>query len=139
MPRLSRYFIRAALCYLVAGFTVGTLLLLDKAVALHPRLWLWLPAHIEFLLLGFMLQLVMGVAYWILPRFRNPPVRGRSRAAWLAFALLNAGVIAVSVSALFGTPVFLTLLGRLSETGSALAFAVHAWPRVKPTELPPPG
>jgi hypothetical protein len=25
-----------------------------------------------------------------------------------------------------------TLLGRLAEAGAALAFAIHAWPRIKP-------
>ncbi len=136
MPRFSRYSIRAALSYLVAGFALGALLLIDKAFGVHPRTWSWLPAHIEFLLLGFMLQLVMGVAYWILPRFRNPPVRGRSDAAWVALALLNAGVFTVSLSAPLGLPPLVSLLGRCSEAGSALAFALHAWPRVKPTDLP---
>jgi hypothetical protein len=47
------------------------------------------------------------------------------RLAWIAWALLNAGV-------LLGLAGVTTLLGRLAEAGAALAFAIHAWPRIKP-------
>lgn len=57
------------MAYLVLGFTLGLLLLVNKGVPIHPALWRLLPAHAEFLLLGWTLQLALGVAYWILPRF----------------------------------------------------------------------
>ena len=55
--------------YLALGMTVGALLLFHKGIPLHPALWRWLPPHLEFLLVGWTLQLAMGVAFWILPRF----------------------------------------------------------------------
>jgi hypothetical protein len=39
-------------------------------------LWMLLPFHVEFELLGEIVQLVMGVFFWILPRFSNSPMRG---------------------------------------------------------------
>jgi cbb3-type cytochrome oxidase subunit 1 len=132
VPRLSRWFIRAALIYLLLGFTFGALLLAHKGVPLHPAMWRLLPAHIEFLVLGWMVQLAMGVAFWILPRFRQPPVRGNVPAAWAAFGLLNAGVLMVGIGSMLGAPALIPFLGRVSEIGAAVAFAVHAWPRVRP-------
>jgi hypothetical protein len=132
MPRLSCWFIRASLIYLVIGFTMGALLLFHKGVPVHPLLWQMLLPHIEFLLLGWTLQLAMGVAFSILPRYLHGPGRGNEALAWLAFGLINAGVILAGVGWMMGTPSLVPFLGRLAEAGAALAFVMHAWPRVKP-------
>ncbi len=131
MPRLGRWFVRAALLYLALGVTFGALLLAHKGMPLHPSLWRLLPAHIEFLLLGWTLQLAFGVAYWILPRFTGG-VRPRPWAAALALGLLNAGVLLTGLGASLGAPAEAILAGRLLEAAAALAFVLHAWPRVKP-------
>ncbi len=130
MPRLSVWFIRCALINLALGFTFGALMLWNKGLPLHPLVWRLLPAHIEFLLIGWLVQLAMGVAYWILPRFQAE--RGRGGFAWAAFWLLNGGVWLAGLSPLASAGAAVALAGRLAEAGAAAAFAVHAWPRVKP-------
>jgi hypothetical protein len=107
-------------------------LLFHKGVPLHPALWWLLPPHIEFVLLGWTLQLAMGVAFWILPRYLQGPGRGREVTAWLAFVLLNGGVLMVGIGWMAGAPALIPLLGRMAEAGSAVAFGVHAWRRVRP-------
>lgn len=130
MPRLSVWFIRAALLYLAAGVTFGGLILFHKGMPLHPLLWRLLPLHVEFLLFGWTVQLVMGVAFWIFPRFRR--LRGDERPAWLAFGCLNLGVWLAGIGLLLNTPPLFIFLGRLAEAGSVAAFALHIWPRLKP-------
>lgn len=133
MPRLSVFYLRSALIHLFLGFTLGGLLLWNKGVPIHPQIWRLLPAHMEFLLLGWTVQLVIGVAYWILPRFRTQ--RKRAALVWLAFALLNGGVWLVVAGGFVGTVEtgnVLQFLGRAMETGAVVAFAIHAWFRVKP-------
>ncbi len=137
MPRLSRWFIRASLLHLVAGFTLGSLLLIQKVATIHPLLWRVMPAHGELLLIGWVLQLTMGVAYWILPRFAQHPVRGRVAAAYLAFFLLNAGVLLSALGAALAAPAYLGVAGRGGEALAAVSFAFNAWPRVKATERAP--
>lgn len=129
MPRLSVWFIRTSLVYLLAGFTFGALMLANKGLAISPPLWRLLPAHVEILLVGWIVQLAMGVGFWILPRFRQG--RGNTDAAWASYFLLNAGILLAAAAAL-GGPGWLPLLGRLLEATAAVAFAVNAWPRVKP-------
>jgi heme/copper-type cytochrome/quinol oxidase subunit 1 len=131
VPRLTLWMLRAALIYLGSGFTFGALLLFHKGVPLHPALWQLLPAHIEFLLFGWTVQLVMGMAFWILPRFSRAPRRGNEPLAWLAFGLLNLGVWLVSLGPAFTGTAALTFWGRAAELTSAAAFVLHAWPRVK--------
>lgn len=130
MPTLSRYFIRTALVYLALGFTFGGLMLANKGVPLHPWLWRLLQAHMEFLLVGWTLQLAMGVAFWILPRWWQGPSRGNEWGATIAFVLLNVGVLLVAVGEMAGLETAVIVLGRLAEAGAVLAFTLHAWFRV---------
>ncbi|MFQ5568756.1 MAG: hypothetical protein ACE5G0_03715 [Rhodothermales bacterium] len=129
MPRLSTWLVRFALGYLVLGFTLGGLLLAHKGVGLHPALWAWRPVHVEFLLVGWMLQFVFGVGSWILPR---TAARQSPRPILVAFILVNAGVWMVSAGFLQPEMAWLILPGRLSEMGAVVAFAYHIWPRVRP-------
>lgn len=131
MPRLSAWLIRTALIHLAAGFTVGALLLFHKGVPIDAAMWRLLPMHIEFVLVGWTVQLAMGVAFWILPRFIRGAPRGDERPLWLAYGLLNTGVWLVGLGPPLNAPAGLLLAGRLAELGAVAIFAAQAWPRVK--------
>ncbi|HEY0738686.1 MAG TPA: hypothetical protein VGD69_27455 [Herpetosiphonaceae bacterium] len=143
MPRLSTAFIRAALIHLIVGVLLGGLILSAKGMpGSLGWTWLLLPAHIQLMLGGWMIQLALGVAYWILPRRDSAGDRGRAVAAWLCFALLNAGTV--------GAALLLTLrswsntawldsllvLAVVAQLLALAAFAWHAWPRVAPAFAP---
>ncbi len=130
MPRLSVWFIRAALIYLAVGITMGGLILAHKGIPLHPLLWRLLPTHIEFLLFGWIVQLVMGVGFWIFPRFFRS--RGNQKPAWVAFGLLNLGILLTAFGLWLSYSPLLSFFGRVAQTGAAVAFVAHAWPRIKP-------
>lgn len=129
--------IRASLLHLLAGFTLGGLLLLQKGGGPAPAIWKMLPLHAELLMMGWIVQLTMGVAFWILPRFSRGPARGRESLGWIALALLNVGVLAAGLSLALGLPASAHLFGRAAEVLAAAAFALNVWPRIKPTELTP--
>lgn len=131
MPRLSVWFVRTALGYFAIGFTLGALMLIDRGVPLGISRTRLLPSHIEFLLIGWMVQLAFGVAFWILPRFRTGPERGREGLAWLSYGLLNLGILGAAGSLTFGLSPLVPLLGHIAQGLAASAFALHAWPRVK--------
>jgi fermentation-respiration switch protein FrsA (DUF1100 family) len=134
---VSVWFVRAALVYLGAGFTVGALLLVNKGIGFAPGLWRWLPVHLELLLVGWFVQLVMGVAYWIFPRFgMSPAARGREGLAWVALGLFNAGVWLVCAGALVGPP-SLAALGRVAEVAAAGTMALNIWVRTRASGISP--
>lgn len=139
MPTLSRWCVRAALLYLVFGFTLGGLLLSAKAGAADLRMWVWLPAHVDALIVGWMIQLAMGVAFWILPR-RRIVGRGRTELAWASFVLLNTGLtFSVGFSWLhYWLPNWEWLheafpLGLVMQVLAVAVFAGYAWARILPT------
>ena len=134
MPRLSAWSLRASLLYLLAGFTFGALLLANKGQPFWPQVWWLLPAHIEFLLVGWTVQLALGVAFWILPRFQGGS-RGNEALARSAILLLNLGVLLVAGQTLATqglAPLFL-LAGRLCQGLAGILFALHALGRIKPS------
>jgi hypothetical protein len=91
---------------------------------------------VELLLLGWMLNLALGVAYWILPRYKTGPPRGAEWSVWLAYGLLNCGVLAVCLAPWIRVeaPARAALLGsgKLAEVLAGVAFAGHILPRIKP-------
>jgi hypothetical protein len=78
-------FVRAALLYLVYTALLGTLFYLFPSLVGPFR-----PSHVHAGLVGFFLQMVMGVAYWMMPR---PGGLRQDRLEGLTFFLLNAGLL----------------------------------------------
>jgi cbb3-type cytochrome oxidase subunit 1 len=132
MTRLSVWTVRAALLYLGAGFLIGALMLTQKGVPFDPALLRMLPMHIEFVLSGWTLQLAMGIAFWILPRFSHGPRYGNQTFGWLTFGFLNIGILCAGLGQWLNAPPVVFLFGRLLELAACLFFVLHAWPRVKP-------
>lgn len=130
MPTISVYMIRSSLLYLAAGFVIGGLLLFSKATGLFRIIWLILPIHIEFVVFGWILQLTLGVAYWIFPRYIEGKPRGNPALAWLIFGLMNAGILLQTAHIVLWLPGWTSLLARILELGSVVAFVALHWNRV---------
>ena len=134
MPRLSVWFVRASFIHLFLGSTFGALILANKGIPFAPWTWSLLPAHMESLLIGWMVQLAMGVAFWILTRFRSGPRRGNAAFVRIALVMLNTGVVMVAVQP-FSDTTGLVLAGRILETFAIMLFIIVSWQRVKPLEM----
>jgi len=128
VPRISRWLVRTALLYLVAGTALGGLLLAVPGVGAVG----WWRAHAELMLFGWLLQLAMGVAYWILPKHAAGPPRGPEALAAGIHPLLNAGIATSAIAWLAMLPAGVLAAGRICELSAVVLFAVVVWPRVKP-------
>ncbi len=122
--------IRCSFAYLIFGFLLGGILLTHKAYPLHPSVWFLLPIHIEIMLFGWIIQLTLGTAYWILPRFLESPQRGKPVLAVIMVIFLNLGISFVVVDALVSTDIPLKLYGRLLELAAVALFISLHWKRV---------
>lgn len=123
MPKVACWMIRTALIYLLIGSLMGAMLFVHKAVRLWSELWSWRPAHVEMMLIGWLVQCVMGVAYWMMPRVENTHApRGNPCLFWGVWSLLNLGI----VISIIGT----TFLGKYAGVGrfcEAIAVVGYLW------------
>ena len=134
MPRLSYHFIRTSLVYLALGFTLGGLILANKSISFAPSIWALLPMHIEFLILGWLTQLALGVAFWILPRLASSAPRGNERWSWAAFTLINLGIV-LNVAAPYAGLAWLGPLARILQAAGVASFAIGNWQRIYPLKF----
>jgi hypothetical protein len=140
MPRITRIFIKTALAYFVAAMVLG--LLLAVRPLLPNQSWLgflggvW-PVYWHLFMLGWVTQLIIGVAYWMFPRFSRAQPRGRNGLAWTTYTLLNAGLLLRAIAepqlmrppaALWGV---LVAIAALLQWGGGMAFVANTWARVK--------
>ena len=131
MPILSTIAVRAAMIHLLLGFASGAIMLTNKGFPLNPATWSLLPAHIDLLLFGWTTQLIMGVAYWILPRHPRGPKRGNYAVAVASFVLLNLGVVFAAISPWIPFSGITGLAGRSLELLGVATFAFNAWQRIE--------
>lgn len=137
MPPITRVFIKAALVYFVIALLTGVLLV--AAPWLPMPLWIAAlnPVYFHLFMVGWVTQLIAGVAYWMFPKFSREEPRGSDRLAWSTFALLNVGlalrIIAEPINSLTpgGVWGYLLATAALLQWLGGVAFVANTWPRVK--------
>ena len=126
MPTLSVWALRAAVAHFAIGWTLGALMLLHKGASLGDWAPELLPWHLHAMLFGWTVQVVIGVGYWILPKFVGEEgFRGNTGLAAASLVALNASVLLAVVP---GVPFIVPSAG---EALAAALFGMHLWPRVK--------
>lgn len=130
MPTPSRWMIRLSLMYLLLGIVLGALMLIHKAYVVHPAIWVLLPIHIEVTIFGWIIQLTLGTAYWMLPRFLKGPSRGERKLAYAMIGALNLGIIFVIADSLLSFALPFALIGRIFELIAVGLFVSLHWNRI---------
>jgi hypothetical protein len=134
MPTPSRWLIRAALIWLLGGLILGVAMQLPASPRL-PLLGVLWPAYLHSLTVGWLTQLIIGVALWLFPRHSAARPRGSDALGWTAFACLNFGLVLRVLGEpqrALGTDVGpVLLLSALAQLVAVIAFVVNIWPRVK--------
>ncbi|MBZ0254104.1 MAG: hypothetical protein K8I02_12260, partial [Candidatus Methylomirabilis sp.] len=82
MPTLTRWFVKTALLSLVAALALGALLAAQAAFDLPERIGLLAPLYFHLFLVGFVAQLIFGVAYWMFPKASKERPRGSEALGW---------------------------------------------------------
>jgi hypothetical protein len=137
MPPITRVFIKVALAYFVIALLTGVLL--AAAPWLPMPLWIAAlnPVYFHLFMVGWVTQLISGVAYWMFPKFSREQPRGSDPLAWSTFALLNLGlalrIIAepANTFAPGGVWGYLLAASAVLQWLGAAAFVANTWPRVK--------
>ena len=103
------------------------------------RVWqgLFWPVWIHLLTVGWLTQLIFGVAFWLFPRHSRMRPYGPQQLAWTAYPLLNAGILlrlfAEPAIAWTASPLWRGLAGLSAafQWVAGTLMAVYLWTRVK--------
>ncbi|MGD9047426.1 MAG: hypothetical protein PVF77_05200 [Anaerolineae bacterium] len=143
MPPIARNFVKAALLYFLAAFILAALMMLDRWLSFSRWLRVVYLSQLHLLVVGWITQLAIGVAYWIFPRFlkeQDPRPRGSDTLAWAVLICLNAGLLLRFILEpfyLMGPEPWLAMLLALSgllQALAALGFGWLVWGRIRAME-----
>ena len=137
MPTLTRWYVKTSLIYLVAGLALGLMLALAQVVDLPPLLSASGPLYFHLFLVGWITQLIMGIVFWMFPKYSKQRPRGNESLAAITYGLLNSGLVlrvigeparAVGSGELWG---WMLVVSALLQWLAGLFFVVNTWGRVK--------
>lgn len=140
MPTISRVLIRTSGAYLAAAALLGVLLAVPSGLPVSPPVGLE-PAQLHLLVVGWITQLIFGVALWIFPRRGGDHRIAAGPLTWAAYAALNGGLLLRLVAEpwLAAEPSSVWARGTLAASaagqwGAVIYFAARLWSRTGRSE-----
>jgi hypothetical protein len=137
MPIIARTFLKTSLIFFVVALLAGVTVMARPLLEL-PRFVNGLaPVYFHLFMVGWVTQLIVGVAHWMFPKFSRTQPRGHDALAWMTYGFLNAGLLlrviaepAHAVSAAVGWG-WLLAFSALFQWIAGICFVLNTWPRVK--------
>lgn len=137
MPTATALFVKSAWLWFLGGIALGLVIALHKAFGWwEDRMALIFSTHVHMLLVGFVAQWIMGIAYWFYPRVPGTGFAPRHRAAIVAWGLLNAGILlrAAAEALYMGTALrgwaWVYLASVLLQAAGGVLFVLAIWGRI---------
>jgi hypothetical protein len=149
MPIASRVYVRASLVYLILGAALGALFLVNRWLPLGAWVYALKASHVQFVISGWLIQFILGVAWWLFPPLqlglrpdgmrlrRGQAQRGSEPLFWATFALLNTGVLLRALGVPLQVWTRLPWLEGVSAlsgpllVAAAVTFVLNVWARVR--------
>lgn len=132
MPREARWFIKTSLLYLALTLAAGLALTWSTTRGFAPNLY---PTYLHLFTLGWLTQLIFGVAFWLFPRYSRERLYGRRMLVWASYGCLNVGLLLRAATEPFAGQEDLDrwslVAAALLQWLGGLLFVVHIWSRVK--------
>lgn len=137
MPLITRLFIKSAFVYLIVALLIGLLLAVAPRFDLPPFVRTLNPVYFHLFLVGWVTELIIGVAYWMFPKFSREQPRGSVTLAWATYCLLNLGlllrivaepIVTLQASNFWG---WMLVAAAVLQWLAALTFVANTWPRIK--------
>jgi heme/copper-type cytochrome/quinol oxidase subunit 1 len=109
MPTVSIWMIRASISWMLVGGSLGLFIMGARLPTVEwTSPFLYQIPHGAIMMLGWVIQLAMGVGYWMLPRYitsEGDHLRGSTKGMWLCAGLLNASIVGFGVNPLISVSV----------------------------------
>lgn len=133
--RYQRWMIFTALVYLAVGLVIGLLMFLGYRYPAWAWIYRWRIVHVHLILVGGIIQMIMGVALWMFPRKREPPGWTSEGEGLTLYALFNSGTVSRSLAEPFWADATWCYFAALAGIGLQILalgyFLVLIWQRVR--------
>lgn len=142
MQLLSRWFVKSAMICLILGVFMRVSTAFSMMNLLLPTWWTRVgPTATHLLTVGWLTQLIFGVAFWLFPKHTKENPRGNEYLGWFSFITLNLGLVLRTIgepffiathSSVFG---WLIAISALLQSIALIAYAIMIFPRIKAPNL----
>lgn len=138
MPTVSRIFIKSGLLFLVASLVAGLMATAPQALGLPGWMVGLRTTYFHLFTVGWITQIIFGVALWLFPRWSRDKPRGPIWLSWACFATLNLGLVTravaeAGIAAGYGGTAWSVAMTTAAVLlfSSALLFSIAVWPRIQ--------
>jgi len=137
MPPLTRWFVKTSLVYFVLALVTGLLRTMTAIWKLPFPTGGLFPIYIHLLAEGWITLLIMGVIFWMFPKYSREKPHGSEMLGWLSYWLVNSGLLLriISETASAQQPFtvwgWLLVLSAAIQWAGGMAFVLNTWGRVK--------
>lgn len=137
MPVLARYTIKTALVHLALALVIGLALAAQSVFQLPVFIATLRPVFLHLLIVGWLTQLIFGVATWMFPKYSKEQPRGNPQLGWIVYLSLNLGLVFRAIGeplialqpGSIGGPTL--VISALLQVTAGWLFIITIWPRVK--------
>jgi len=139
MPPLTRWYIKTALVYFILALIAGLLLAAPNLLGNLLSSAELFPVYIHLLVEGWITMLIIGVVFWMFPKYSRESPRGSENLGWASYIFLNAGLLLriltepvnITVHAPGSWWGILLAFAALLQWIGGMAFVANTWGRVK--------
>jgi hypothetical protein len=121
--------------HLGGALVLGVLLQVSWARGTFPFIAVLFPTLLHLLVVGWITQVIFGVAYWMFPRYSAEQPRGSERLGWITFVSLNAGVLlrlAAEPAHFLGRDTAgILVISAFLQLVAGWAFILNTWSRLR--------
>jgi len=111
---LVRRYIKTAIVFLAVGIALGGWMLVNRELHGRPPTEYETSAHTHLIFVGFVMEMILGVALWLFPRPHKDDTRYSPRLVNIAYWLVTVGTVIRTAGE----------LARASEDGVALRWLI---------------
>ncbi|VAX18141.1 hypothetical protein MNBD_NITROSPINAE01-901 [hydrothermal vent metagenome] len=137
MFTLIRKYVKTSLMFFAIGLVLGLVILILQVSGNSGGTAKLISVHTHLTLFGFIIMLIMAVAYWMFPRPTKDDIRYSPHLAEINYWLITCGTAIRSFAELvsiFAPSMLLNLavvLGALLQLASGFLFIWNIWSRIR--------
>lgn len=137
MFSLARRYVKTSLFFFLVGLAIGMWILVEQFTGKGGISGILISVHTHLILFGFVIMLIMGIAYWMFPRPTKEDTRYSPSLAEINYWLITVGTSVRTGGELGLSFSYSRILWLIVITGSSLQilsgviFTYNIWSRIR--------